>query len=82
MEAEEAAKPRGRIITLQEAAEILSISYSTAFRLAESGELKAFRIRNSWRTSTAACAQYIERQMRIQDDVVRYSDGKPRHDQA
>lgn len=82
MEATQSNKPVGRIITLQEAAEILSISYSTAFRFAESGELKTFRIRNSWRTSTAACAQYIERQMRKQDDVVSYSDGKLRHDQA
>ena len=79
MEATQGNKPVGRIITLQEAAEILSVSYSTAFRLAESGGLKAFRIRNSWRTSTVACAQYIARQMRVQDDVVRYSDGEMCH---
>lgn len=67
MEVTQGNKPVGRIITLQEAAEILSVSYSTAFRLAESGELKAFRTRNSWRTSTIACAQYIDRQMRTQN---------------
>ena len=33
MEATQGNKPVGRIITLQEAAEILSVSYSTAFRL-------------------------------------------------
>lgn len=37
-----------RIMTLQEAAEYLHISYSTAYRLAVSGELDAFRVRNSW----------------------------------
>lgn len=79
MEATQGNKPVGRIITLQEAAEILSVSYSTAFRLTESGELKAFRIRNSWRTSTVACAQYIDRQMRVQNDVIRYSDREARH---
>ena len=79
MEATQGNKPVGRIITLQEAAEILSVSYSTAFRLAESGELKAFRTRNSWRTSTVACAQYIDRQMRVQNDVIRYSDREARH---
>ena len=30
-------------------------------RLAKSGELKAFRLRNSWRTSTAACEEYVRR---------------------
>lgn len=79
MEATQGNKPVGRIIILQEAAEILSVSYSTAFRLAESGELKAFRIRNSWRTSTVACAQYIDRQMRVQNDIIRYSDREARH---
>mgnify|MGYP000989117127 CR=1 FL=1 len=68
MEATQGNKPVGRIITLQEAAEILSVSYSTAFR-----------IRNSWRTSTVACAQYIDRQMRVQNDVIRYSDREARH---
>ena len=43
------------------------------------GELKAFRIRNSWRTSTVACAQYIDRQMRVQNDIIRYSDREARH---
>ena len=79
MEATQGNKPVGRVITLQEAAEVLSVSCSTAFRLAESGELKAFRTRNSWRTSAVACAQYIARQMRVQDDVVRYSDGETCH---
>ena len=59
MEATQGNKPVGRIITLQEAAEVLSVSCSTAFRLAESGELKAFRTRNSWRTSAVACVRSI-----------------------
>ena len=42
---------QGRIISLKEAADIIGTSYPTAVRLANSGELKAFRVRHSWRTS-------------------------------
>ena len=28
---------------------------------------------------TVACAQYIDRQMRVQNDVIRYSDREARH---
>ena len=51
---------------VHEASRILSISYNTVLRLAQAGELKAFRIRNSWRTSTTACESYINEQFRIQ----------------
>lgn len=52
-----------QIMTLQEAAEYLHTSYSTAYRLAVSGELDAFRVRNSWRTSSLACEQYVRHQL-------------------
>lgn len=55
-----------RIMTLQEAAEYLHTSYSTAYRLAVSGELDAFRVRNSWRTSSLACEQYVRHQLAAQ----------------
>jgi len=55
-------KPPARTITLKEACAILCCSYSTVRRLAESGELKAFRIRGAWRTSNVACEEFIERQ--------------------
>ena len=64
--ASEVAMAPERIITLHEASRILSISYNTVLRLAQAGELKAFRIRNSWRTSTTACESYINEQFRIQ----------------
>lgn len=51
-----------RIMTLQEAAEYLHTSYSTVYRLVKSGELDAFRLRNSWRTSSLACEQYVRHQ--------------------
>jgi excisionase family DNA binding protein len=60
------AKNRARIISLAEAAKIIGTSYPTAVRLAESGELKAFRIRSSWRTSDAACDEFICQQFRLQ----------------
>ena len=56
----------GRIISLYEAAEILGTSYPTAMRLAKSGELKAFRIRKTWRTSEAACEEFVRSQFDIQ----------------
>ncbi|MGI6535085.1 MAG: helix-turn-helix domain-containing protein [Eggerthellaceae bacterium] len=51
-----------RIMTLQEAAEYLHTSYSTVYRLVTSGELDAFRLRNSWRTSSLACEAYVRHQ--------------------
>ena len=57
---------QGRIISLMEAANIIGTSYPTAVRLAKSGELRAFRVRNSWRTSDVACEEFISRQFRLQ----------------
>lgn len=51
----------GRILTLQEAADRLHVSYSTAYRMVMDGELEAFRVRNSWRTSEAVCDGFIAR---------------------
>ena len=50
----------GRIISLKEAAQILGVSYPTAHRMACDGELKAFRLRNVWRTSTTACEECVK----------------------
>ena len=60
------AEGQPRLITLAEAADILSVSYQTTARLARSGELKAFKIRGTWRTSTAVCEEYIQERYRIQ----------------
>ena len=51
----------GRIISLMDAAKLHGTSYPTVHRMACSGELKAFKIRNTWRTSTAACEEYVRR---------------------
>lgn len=64
--AKRALDEEGRIISLYEAAEILGTSYPTAMRLAKSGELKAFRIRKTWRTSEAACKAFVRNQFEIQ----------------
>ena len=61
--------PRGSIIPLQEAAGLLNVSYATARRLAVSGELAAFRIGNTWRTSDVACWEYVERQLDLQRHI-------------
>lgn len=49
-----------RIISLKEAAKILGASYPTVLRMATEGDLQAFRIRHTWRTSTAACEEFIQ----------------------
>lgn len=51
-----------KILTLAEAAEYLHTSYSTVYRLVSDGGLDAFRLRKSWRTSTAACEAYVRQQ--------------------
>ena len=56
-----------RLISLAEAADILSISYPTAVRLVKSGELKAFKIRRAWRTSTGICEEFIRDGLRAQE---------------
>ena len=58
-----------QVITLQTASEILCCSYSTALRLANSGELRAFRVRGSWRTTTAICEAYIEQRLDEQRQI-------------
>ena len=50
-------------IDLKEVARRLHVSYSTAYRLVVSGELKAFKVRISGRTSTAACDEYVRQRL-------------------
>ena len=64
----------GRVITFTEAAKILGTSYTTVYRLAESGALRAFRIRHSWRTSTGACEDYIAEQFRKQASICQSTE--------
>ena len=66
----------GEIITLSQAGEILNASYATVRRLVVAGELKGFRLRNSWRTSTTACEEYIKRQFDEQAVICRSMDEK------
>ena len=64
-EAKSAAMVDGRdkIITLNEAAEILCVSYPTVYRMVTTGKLFGFRVNGGWRTSTAICRQYLAQQM-------------------
>ena len=65
----------GRVISLKEAAGLLSVSVSTVYRMVSSGELEAFRVRNTLRTSTAICEDYIRRQQRHQAVLCRIRKG-------
>ena len=73
----ESAFPRvgnGKILTLAEAAKYMHTSYSTVYRLVSDGELPAFRLRNAWRTSTAACDAYSKRQFEEQAKTTRRAE--------
>ena len=71
MEREPLATGEARIISLAEAAKLLGVSYPTTVRLATEGELKAFRVRKVWRTSTAACEGYVRERFRAQEAACR-----------
>lgn len=58
---ERAGADDARVITLNDAAEMLCCSYSTVLRLVNDGDLRAFRVRGAWRTSTAACKEFVRR---------------------
>jgi len=66
----------GKIMTLDEAAEYLNISYSTVYRLVIDGELRAFRIRNSWRTSTGACREFVTKRFEEQSVICQSGETK------
>lgn len=51
------------VITLMKAADRLNISYTTVLRLVHGGELPAFRVKHSWRTTTQACDDFVTRGM-------------------
>ena len=59
-------RAEGRVLTLYEAAARLKTSYNTVYRLVCDGELPAFRLRSSWRTSDVACDEYVNKLMREQ----------------
>ncbi|QUC04021.1 MAG: helix-turn-helix domain-containing protein [Coriobacteriaceae bacterium] len=64
----------GEILTLAQAAEYLNASLSTVLRLVNSGELRAFRIRKAWRTSSGACDEFVKRQFADQAVVCKSVD--------
>jgi len=70
------AEDDGKIMTLDEAAEYLKTSYSTVYRLVVDGELRAFRIRNAWRTSTGACNEFVSKRFEEQSVICRAGETK------
>ncbi len=49
------------VLTLQELAEELKISYTKAYDLLNEGEIKGFKIGSIWRISRKAVNEYVER---------------------
>lgn len=48
------------MITIDELCELLMIGRTTAYKLLQSGELKAFKIGKVWKISRASVEQYIK----------------------
>ncbi len=48
------------LITIDELCELLMIGRTTAYKLLQSGELKAFKIGKVWKISRASVEQYIK----------------------
>ena len=74
--APEQASVEDKILTLEEAAEYLNTSYSTVYRLVLDGELRAFRLRNSWRTSTGVCREFVRKRFEEQSVICRAGETK------
>lgn len=53
----------GDIITIPDAAKLLHVSRSTAYRLADTGELRAFNLGGCRRTSIAECERLVMSKM-------------------
>lgn len=49
------------VLTLQEFAEELKISYTKAYNLLNEGEIKGFKIGSIWRISRKAIDEYVQR---------------------
>lgn len=58
--------PNYSVIKVKEACRILGIGKSKLYELLAEGSLCGYRIGSSWFTTSEACEEYIENQMRIQ----------------
>ncbi len=58
------------IIDAKDVAKRLKISYRTVVRLAERGELPAFRIGDLWRFRSGDIDEYIENQIRRRSEEI------------
>lgn len=52
---------QNRIIGISELAGILSVSHTTAWRLVKNGHIQGIKIGGEWKTTYAACTDYLRR---------------------
>ena len=52
------------IIKIEEMMKMLDIGKNTAYRLLDSGEVRAFKIGKVWKITRAAVQEYIEKQIK------------------
>ncbi|MCB9594823.1 MAG: helix-turn-helix domain-containing protein [Sandaracinaceae bacterium] len=67
------------ILTIRELAALLKIGEKTAYRMAQSGELLVFKVRDQWRFRRADIDVWIDKQARSSDetDVLNESEEDP-----
>lgn len=57
-----------QILSFKQASKKLNVGLSTVYKLANSGELTAFRLGGAWRTSEQACNEYIQRRIAVEKE--------------
>ncbi len=73
-------------LTIEDVAKRFGITTSTAYRLAQGGELPGFKIGGQWRFSEALLDSWVVDQVTIKqlkaDEHLRQHDGRHPHDTA
>lgn len=62
------AVSRGEILKLRDVAALLKVGEKTAYSMAQTGELPAFKVRGQWRFSRKDIDAWIEQQKRTAQD--------------
>jgi len=60
--------PAGEILKIKEVAAFLKIGEKTAYSMAQSGELPAFRVRGQWRFALKDIESWVEGQKKVSRD--------------
>ena len=56
------------VLTIKDVAALLKVGQKTAYSMAQTGELPAFKVRGQWRFSRKDIDEWIEKQKRTSQD--------------